>query len=130
LLLSLAGCSVPNNIMPAKKAKIDFINTDHVMERVTFNGGFLRSEPEINSSNTIYPLLKGTQGMLYGKRKINGKEWAKVTTREGYTGWYTASDVKERMPISLCILIIKITRFLIHKLVASRKRQPKILMLK
>jgi len=96
LLLSLAGCSVPNNIMPAKKAKIDFINTDHVMERVTFNGGFLRSEPEINPSNTIYPLLKGTQGMLYGKRKINGKEWAKVTTREGYTGWYTASDVKDK----------------------------------
>lgn len=95
-LLNMAGCSVPKAIVQEKKAKIDFINTDHVMERVTFNGGFLRTEPEINPSNILYPLLKGTQGIIYGKRKINGKEWAKVTTREGLTGWYTPSDVKEK----------------------------------
>lgn len=95
-LFSLSGCSVAPKALLEKKAKIEFINTDHVMERVTFNGGFLRNEPEITPSNIIYPLLKGSQGIIYGKRKINGKEWAKVTTREGLTGWYTPSDQKNK----------------------------------
>jgi hypothetical protein len=71
-------------------ARVEMVTKDHKMERVIFSGGYLHSLPEDVPETIVREVPKGSQGMIYGKRVINGKEWAKVTTRDGVTGWYTA----------------------------------------
>ena len=90
LAFLVAGCSKtpPANSNLAGRAEIDFVNKDHRMERINFAGGVLRTAPEVARDNIVLTLPKGSQGIFYGKRKINNIEWAKVTTREGVTGWY------------------------------------------
>lgn len=92
VLLLGSGCKQAAKPPVPTKAQINFVNTDHEMEHIIFSGGYLRSEPELIASNIICPLIKGSQGILYGKRRISKKEWAKVTTREGLTGWYSPAD--------------------------------------
>ncbi len=87
LVFCVGGCS--GQPLVGQKAKLNYVNQDHVMEHVTFNGGYLRKEPEQSTGNITSGLIRGSRGLLYGKRRINGKEWGKVTTREGLTGWYT-----------------------------------------
>lgn len=89
ILGSALGCKEVIKSPKPKKATIEFVNTDHNMEHVTFNGGYLRTDPEVVGSNIVCGLIEGSRGILYGKRRFNGKEWGKVTTREGLTGWYT-----------------------------------------
>lgn len=104
LLLLLTGCSqLPVVGKPAQdRAKIEFVNKDHKMARLIFAGGFLRTSPEMVKENIVLPAPKGSQGIFYGKRKINGIDWAKVTTREGVTGWYGLSkDAKGTAPAAL-----------------------------
>jgi hypothetical protein len=84
-------------------ARVELVTKEHKMERVIFSGGYLRSLPEESPDTIVREVPKGSQGMIYGKRVINGKEWAKVTTRDGVTGWYavprgTSADGK---PVSL-----------------------------
>lgn len=62
------------------------------MERVIFSGGYLYRLPEISPETLLREVPAGSQGMIYGKREINGRQWAKVTTRDGVTGWYTMPD--------------------------------------
>ena len=63
------------------------VNREHKMERVIFSGGYLRSLPEEKPETILRPAPEGAQGMIFGKREINGLEWAKVATRDGVTGW-------------------------------------------
>ena len=92
LLSVFAGCGNAKPQQEPGKAAIEYITKDNRMERVLFNDGFLRSTPEITSGTIVSNVYKGSQGMMYGKRAINGMYWAKVTTREGITGWYSAGD--------------------------------------
>lgn len=69
-------------------ARVEFVNREHKMERVIFSGGYLRSLPEEKPETILRPAPEGAQGMIFGKREINGLEWAKVATRDGVTGWY------------------------------------------
>lgn len=92
-LLSLCvGCGGFEPQMPTGKATIQYITKENRMERLTFDDGYLRSTPEMASGTIVANVYKGSQGMLYGKRLINGMYWAKVTTREGVTGWYSPGD--------------------------------------
>ena len=68
-------------------ARVEFVNREHKMERVIFSGGYLRSLPEEKPETILRPAPEGAQGMIFGKREINGLEWAKVATRDGVTGW-------------------------------------------
>lgn len=92
VLLLASGCSRAAKPAAKTRAQITFVNTDHEMEHIIFSGGYLRTEPELIAGNIICSLIKGSQGILYGKRRISNKEWAKVTTREGLTGWYSPAD--------------------------------------
>ncbi len=92
-----SGCAGKKPQERNGKATIQYITKDNRMERVLFDEGFLRSTPEITSGTIVANVYKGSQGMMYGKRFINGMYWAKVTTREGITGWYSAGD-KEGKP--------------------------------
>jgi hypothetical protein len=73
-------------------ARIEFVTREHKMERVIFSGGYLYRLPEISPETLLRDVPAGSQGMIYGKREINGRQWAKVTTRDGLTGWYTMPD--------------------------------------
>ena len=70
-------------------ARVEFVTREHKMERVLFSGGYLRSLPEEKPETILRPAPAGALGMIFGKREINGLEWAKVATRDGVTGWYT-----------------------------------------
>ena len=87
-----SGCGSTKTQKQQNKATIQYITKDNRMERILFNDGFLRSTPEITSGTIVINVYKGSQGMMYGKRFINGMYWAKVTTREGVTGWYSPGD--------------------------------------
>lgn len=71
---------------------VDYENESHKMERITFAGGYLRTNTTLSPQNITQRLLMGSKGIIYGHRNINGKDWAKVTTREGETGWYCLED--------------------------------------
>jgi len=71
------------------KCTISYVTDSQRMKRITFSGGYLRSSPEILKGNIVVSALKGSKGIIYGERKIDKVEWAKVTTREGTTGWYS-----------------------------------------
>lgn len=92
LCLLPIGCGSTKFPESTGKGTIQYVTKDNRMERVLFADGFLRSTPEIASGTIVANVYKGSQGMLYGKRFINGMYWAKVTTREGVTGWYSAGD--------------------------------------
>lgn len=79
-------------------ARVEFVTREHKMERVLFSGGYLRSLPEEKPETILRPAPAGAQGMIFGKREINGLEWAKVATRDGVTGWYTVPAKKEPAP--------------------------------
>lgn len=70
-------------------ARVEFVTRQHTMERIQFAGGYLRNLPEEKPETILRPAPAGAQGMIFGKRVINGLEWAKVATRDGITGWYT-----------------------------------------
>ena len=85
----VCGCAdKKENIIPKGTCKVDYVTTSTKMERITFSGGFLRSSATPSDDNIVANALKGSKGIIYGKRTINNVEWAKVTTREGVTGWY------------------------------------------
>ena len=73
-------------------ARIEFVTREHKMERVLFSGGYLRSLPEESPTAIVREVPQGSEGMIYGKRVLGKKEWAKVTTRDGVTGWYTIPE--------------------------------------
>ena len=77
-------------------ARIEFVTREHKMERVIVSGGYLYRLPEISPETLVREVPAGSQGMIYGKREINGRQWAKVTTRDGLTGWYTVPDSAEK----------------------------------
>lgn len=79
-------------------ARVEFVTREHKMERVLFSGGYLRSLPEEKPETILRPAPAGAQGMIFGKREINGLEWAKVGTRDGVTGWYTVPAKKGASP--------------------------------
>ena len=69
-------------------ARVEFVTRQHSMERIQFVGGYLRNLPEEKPETILRPAPEGALGMIFGKREINGLEWAKVATRDGITGWY------------------------------------------
>ena len=73
-------------------ARIEFVTREHKMERVLFSGGYLRSLPEESPTAIVREVPQGSEGMIYGKRVLGKKEWAKVTTCDGVTGWYTIPE--------------------------------------
>ena len=70
-------------------AQVEFVTRQHSMERIQFTGGYLRNLPEEKPETILRQAPDGARGMIFGKREINGLEWAKVATRDGITGWYT-----------------------------------------
>lgn len=94
LICLLCGCGV-QPIAPAKKSgcQADYVSKTYKLERITFGGGCLRSSTELLTDNIVLEGFSGAQGIIYGRREINGIEWAKVTTREGITGWYCSEEV-------------------------------------
>lgn len=70
-------------------ARVEFVTRPHSLERIQFAGGYLRNLPEEKSETILRRAPAGAVGMIFGKREINGLEWAKVATRDGVTGWYT-----------------------------------------
>lgn len=73
----------------AQGARVEFVTRQHSMERIQFTGGYLRNLPEEKPETILRQAPDGARGMIFGKREINGLEWAKVATRDGITGWYT-----------------------------------------
>lgn len=88
-------------------ARVEFVTREHGMERITFSGGYLRSLPEEKPETIMRPAPTGSQGMIFGKREINGLEWAKVATRDGVTAWYAvparegAAKGEKRAPLQV-----------------------------
>lgn len=88
-------------------ARVEFVTREHGMERITFSGGYLRSLPEEKPETILRPAPTGSQGMIFGKREINGLEWAKVATRDGVTAWYAvparegAAKGEKRAPLQV-----------------------------
>lgn len=72
----------------AQGARVEFVTRQHAMERIRFSGGYLRNLPEEKPETILRRAPEGAVGMIFGKREINGLEWAKVATRDGITGWY------------------------------------------
>ena len=92
VLLCCFGCGAQPQSKPAAKpgqCTINYVTDSQRMKRVTFSGGYLRSSPEMLKDNIVAAALNGSKGIIYGDRQINTVEWAKVTTREGTTGWYS-----------------------------------------
>ena len=93
VLLCCFGCGLQQSqskqSAEAGRCTINYVTDSQRMKRVTFSGGYLRSSPEILKDNIVASALKGSKGIIYGDRQINTLEWAKVTTREGTTGWYS-----------------------------------------
>lgn len=79
-------------------ARVEFVTREHKMERILFSGGYLRSLPEEKPETILRSAPEGALGMIFGKREINGLEWAKVATRDGVTGWYTVPARKGAPP--------------------------------
>lgn len=73
----------------AQGARVEFVTRQHSLERIQFTGGYLRNLPEEKAETILRQAPEGALGMIFGKREINGLEWAKVATRDGITGWYT-----------------------------------------
>lgn len=91
--LSCLGCglSSPSKVINDNgKCVVNYITDSQRMKRITFSGGYLRSSPAILADNILATTLPGSKAIIYGERKIDNVEWAKVTTREGTTGWYNA----------------------------------------
>lgn len=82
----------------AQGARVEFVTRQHSMERVQFVGGYLRNLPEEKAETILRRAPDGALGMIFGKREINGLEWAKVATRDGITGWYTVPAQKGASP--------------------------------
>jgi hypothetical protein len=92
VLLCCFGCGSQPQSKPDAKAgqcTINYVADSQRMKRVTFSGGYLRSSPEMLNDNIVVAALNGSKGIIYGDRQIDNVEWAKVTTREGTTGWYS-----------------------------------------
>lgn len=92
VLLCCFGCGSQPQSKPDAKAgqcTINYVADSQRMKRVTFSGGYLRSSPEMLNDNIVAAALNGSKGIIYGDRQIDNVEWAKVTTREGTTGWYS-----------------------------------------
>jgi len=96
-------------------ARVEFVTREHGMERITFSGGYLRSLPEEKPETIMRPAPAGSQGMMFGKREINGLEWAKVATRDGVTAWYAvparegAAKGEKRAPLQVADSVYRST---------------------
>jgi len=91
VLFCCFGCGPQPPSKPAAnvgKCTINYVTDSQRMKRVTFSGGYLRSSPEMLKDNILVATPNGSKGIIYGDRQIDKVEWAKVTTREGTTGWY------------------------------------------
>ncbi len=92
VLFSCLGCGQQQPIKTVShdgKCTINYVTDRQRMKRVTISGGYLRSSPEIVADNIIATAYNGSKAIIYGDRKIDKVEWAKVTTREATTGWYS-----------------------------------------
>ena len=109
VLFSCLGCGQQQPIKPVNdegKCTINYVTDRQRMKRLTFSGGYLRSSPEILANNIIAPAYNGSKAIIYGDRKIDKVEWAKVTTREATTGWYSVEPKlidgkKEELPLDI-----------------------------
>ncbi|MCD2435937.1 hypothetical protein LQE88_08055 [Acidaminococcus sp. NSJ-142] len=93
LLTSPAPSQETKTLAPGegeRGARVEFVTREHKMERITFSGGYLRTLPEEKPDTIMRAAPAGSLGMIFGKREINGLEWAKVATRDGVTAWYAA----------------------------------------
>lgn len=82
----------------AQGARVEFVTRQHTLERIQFAGGYLRNLPEEKPETILRRAPEGAVGMIFGKREINGLEWAKVATRDGITGWYAVPARKGASP--------------------------------
>ena len=111
ILVSLGcwGCGVqsPRALVSHEgECVVNYITDSQRMKRVTFSGGYLRSSPEILPGNILAVTRNGSKAIIYGERKIDNVEWAKVTTREGITGWYSVEPAiidgkKTQLPLDI-----------------------------